>query len=222
MKEKYAIFKMFLVLIINFIKGNYIHLNFYKDKYISPYHIDNVFFSYMVVDIYFGTPKFKISLQISTDSPYFVVKGETSQNEYKQENSTSFYFIKYGQSYEYKNIYFHSIFFNENFQFNNQLIKLNSMMYWGKYPITPNYGLIGLQLKDIKFQENNIFINQIYEQGIIKDKTFSLVYENENKGELFIGDFPHNKTNLLKGKKFKISIILLSLMGLFMELFLKK
>ena len=204
MKEKYVIFKIFLVLIINFIKGNYIHLNFYKDKYISPYHIDNVFFSYMVVDIYFGTPKFKISLQISTDSPYFVVKGETSQNEYKQENSTSFYFIKYGQSYEYKNIYFHSIFFNENFQFNNQLIKLNSMMYWGKYPITPNYGLIGLQLKDIKFQENNIFINQIYEQGIIKDKTFSLVYENENKGELFIGDFPHNKTNLLKGKKFKI------------------
>ena len=69
MKEKYVIFKIFLVLIINFIKGNYIHLNFYKDKCISPYHIDNVFFSYMVVDIYFGTPKFKISLQISTDSP---------------------------------------------------------------------------------------------------------------------------------------------------------
>lgn len=201
MKGKYIILN---IIIINIIKGNYLLLNFHKDKYLSSYHIDNVFFSYMVVDVYFGTPQYKISLLISTDSPYFIVKGETSPNEYKQENSTSFDFIKYGHSYEYKNIYFHSIFFFENFQFNNLLIKLNSMMYWGKYPITPNDGLLGLKLHDIKFQEKNIFINQLYDQGIIKDKTFSLLYENENKGELFIGDLPHNKTKLLKGKQFKI------------------
>lgn len=179
-------------------------MNFYKEKYQSPYHIDNVFFSRVVTDITIGTPEFPIKLDISTDSPYFVIKGASSPNEYKQENSSSFYFIKYGQSYEYKNIYFHSIFFNENFRFNEKIITLNSMMYWGKYPITNSYGLIGLQLHDIKFQEKNIFLNQLYDKGLIKEKIFSLIYENEFKGELFIGDFPHNKTNILKGKKFKM------------------
>ena len=201
MKGKYIILN---ILIINFINGNYIKLNFYKDKYISPYHIDNVFFSCISTDIYFGTPPFKITLQITTDTPYFIVRGSSSDNEYKQENSSSFYFTKYGQTYEYKNIYFHSIFFNENFQFNEQIINLNSMMYWGKYPITNNYGLLGLQLKDIKFQEKNIFINQLYDKGLIANKMFSLVYKNENKGELIVGDFPSGKTELLKGKKFKM------------------
>lgn len=201
MKGKYIILN---ILIINFINGNYIKFNFYKDKYISPYHIDNIFFSWISTDIYFGTPPFKITLQITTDSPYFIVRGSRSENEYKQENSSSFYFTKYGHSYEYKNIYFHSIFFNENFKFNEKIINLNSMMYWGKYPINHNYGLIGLQLKDIKFQEKNIFINQLYDKSLIKNKMFSLIYENENKGEIIIGDFPGNKTKLLKGKKFKM------------------
>ena len=192
------------ILIIAFIKSNFIKLNFYKDKRESSYHIENIFFASISTDIYFGTPEYKISLQISTDSPYFVVKGSNDPNEYNQEKSSSFYFTKYGHSYEYKNIYFHSIFFQENFKFNNTVINLNSMMYWGKYPITYNYGLIGLQLYDIKFQEQNILINQLYDKGIIKEKMFSLIYENENKGELFIGDFPHNKTELLKGKKFKL------------------
>lgn len=201
MKEKFVLFSL---LILRFIQGNYIKLNFYKDKYKSSYHIDNIFFSSISTDIYFGTPEFKISLQISTDSPYFVVKGSNSPNEYKQENSSSFDFIKYGYSYEYKNIYFHSIFFHENFRFNNDIINLNSMMYWGLHPITYNYGLIGLQLKDHKFKENNIFINQLYDKGLIKEKMFTLIYENENKGELFIGDFPINKTKLLNRKKFNV------------------
>lgn len=192
------------LLIINFIKGNYIKLNFYKDKYKSSYQIDNVFLSNIVTDIYFGTPEFKITMQISTDSPYFVVKGSNSPNEYNQEYSSSFYFIKYGYTYEYKNIYFHSIFFQENFRFNKDIINLNSMMYWGLHPINHNYGLIGLQLYDNRFHENNIFINQLYDKGIITKKLFSLIYENEDKGELFIGDYPTNKTKLLYGKKFKI------------------
>ena len=179
-------------------------LNFYKYKHRSSYNIENIFFSIMATDISIGSPEYKISLQISTDTSYFLVKGSNSPNEYKQENSSSFYFTKYGHSYEYKNNYFHSIFFDENFKINNKLIKLNSMMYWEKYPITYTFGIIGLQLLDRKFNENNIFINQLYNKGIIKNKIFSLIYENDEKGELFIGDYPHNKSNILEGKEFKI------------------
>ena len=201
--EKILIFN---IILINFIKGNYIKINFFKDSYISPNYTDNIFFSRISTNISFGTPEYNITVEISTDSPYFVVKGSKLPNEYKQENSTSFYFIKYGNRYVYKNIYFHAVFFRENFTFNNQTINLNSMMNWSNKNITYNYGLIGLQLYDLKFQEENIFIKQLYDKGIIQNKMFSLLYENELRGELIIGDLPINKTetNLLKGKKFKI------------------
>ena len=194
---------------IGFINGNYIRIKFFKDKYKSSLNIENAFYSNMVTDVYFGTPPFKISLQISTDSPYFIVKGSNSNNpnEYQQENSASFGFIRYGHSYNYKDTYIHAIFFHEDFKFNNnKTLNLESMMYWSKHQITNNYGLIGLQLKDIEFGENNIFINQLHNKSLITNKMFSLIYEDENKGELFIGDFPHNKTNktgLFKGKFFK-------------------
>ena len=202
---------IYLIIISNigFIDGNYIRIKFFKDKYKSTLNIENTFHSNMVTDVYFGTPPFKISLQISTDSPYLIVKGSTSNNpnEYQQENSSTFGFIKYGITYSYKNTYIHAIFFHEEFKFNNnKTLNLESMMYWSKHQITNNYGIIGLQLVDIEFRENNIFINQLYNKGLIKTKMFSLIYEDEDKGELFIGDFPHNKTNktgLLKGKFFK-------------------
>lgn len=201
------------ILIINssigFINGNYIRIKFFKDKYKSSLNIENAFYSNMVTDVYFGTPPFKIYLQISTDSPYFIIKGSNpnNPNEYKQEKSSSFYFIRYGHSYNYKDTYIHAIFFREDFKFNNnKTLNLESMMYWSKHLITNNYGLIGLQLKDIKFGESNIFINQLYNKSLIKNKMFSLIYEDEDKGELFIGEYPHNKTNktgLFKGKFFK-------------------
>ena len=202
---------IYLIIIssIGFINGKYIRIKFFKDKYKSSFNIENAFYSNMVTDVYFGTPPFKISLQISTDSPYLIIKGSNSNNpnEYSQEKSSSFGFIRYGHTYNYKDIYIHSIFFHENFKFNNnKTLNLESMMYWSKNQITHNYGLIGLQLKDIKFGESNIFINQLYNKCLIKNKMFSLIYEDENKGELFLGDFPHNKTNktgLFKGKFFK-------------------
>ena len=35
---------------------------------------------------------------------------------------------------------------------NKNSVKLNSMMCWGKNPITNNDGIIGLQLKDLRFK----------------------------------------------------------------------
>ena len=189
-------------LIINSIKGNIIKLHFYKEKKFYKNQIENIFFTAISTDISFGTPSFDISTEISTDTPYFIVKGSKSKNEYNQEKSSSFDFIKYGNSYEYNNIYFHAVFFHENFKIDNKIINLITMMNWSKKQVSNNYGLIGLQLYDNKFNEQNIFINQLYDKGLIKRKMFTLLYENEFKGELIIGDFPHyNYTNLLSDKK---------------------
>ena len=178
---------------------------FHKDIYKSPYDIENVFFSSISTNISLGTPRKNISLQISTDSPYFVLRGNAlNEKKYSQENSTSFSFVKYGHSYSYRDIYFHSIFFDEKYYLEKNFIKLNAMMSWGKNPITKSDGIIGLQLKDIKFDEKNIFLNQLQEKKIIKNKRFSLIYEDENKGELIIGDYPHNETDFLKNKKLKL------------------
>ena len=203
MSKKYSL--ILFLLIINIIKSNCISLNFHKDLYQSPYDIENVFFTSISTNISLGTPPKNITLQISTDTPYFVIRGDSlNKKNYTQENSSSFYFVKYGHSYSYRNIYFHSIFFDENFNLDKNSVKLNSMMCWGKNPITNNDGMIGLQLKDLRFNEQNIFMNQLYKNNIISNKIFSLIYRDENNGELIIGDYPINKTDLLKDKKFKI------------------
>ncbi len=163
------------------------------------------FFSTISTNISFGTPSFQISTVISTDTPYFVIKDSKSKKDYNQEKSISFEFIKYGNQYEYNNIYFHAVLFHENFKFDNKTINLISMMDWSKKKVSINYGLIGLQLFDNKFNEQNILINQLYDKGLIKRKMFTLIYENELNGELIIGDIPHNHTKLLDKKKFKIS-----------------
>ena len=203
------IFFIILLLIIKISQTNYIHINFNKDINHFPYDIENFFFASISTNINIGTPPKKISVQVSTDSPYFVLMGNSLDSKnYTQDKSSSFYFIRYGHSYNYKNIYFHSIFFDEDFLLNKnkEKIKLNAMMCWGNTPISKSDGILGLQLKDIKFNEQNIFINQLYEKKIVKNKMFSLIYNNESTGgELIIGDYPLNKTNLLKNKKLKIS-----------------
>ena len=202
--EKFLHITIF-ILIINLTKSNYIKLDFYKNIYSIPYDIESVFYSSISTDVYIGNPPKKISIQISTDTPYFVIQGNSLNDKgYSQEKSSSFFFIKYGHSYSYRNIYFHSIFFSENFEFNDDKdIILNAMMCWGKYPITNNDGILGLQLKDIKFNEKNIFINQLQEKNIISKNIISLIYKNEKKGELILGEYPQNKTRILKNKKYK-------------------
>ena len=203
MSKKYSFF--ISIIIITITKPNYIRLFFQKDIQKNPYDMENVFFTSIITNITIGTPPKNITLQISTDTPFFMLRGDSLTNKkYSQDNSSSYYFVKYGQTYSYRNIYFHAIFFDENYILENNTVKLNSMMCWGKYPITKNDGIIGLQLKDIKFDEKNIFLNQLHDKNIIKNKIFSLLYNDENSGEIIIGDYPNNKTELLKNKKFKI------------------
>ena len=206
---KQIFFIILLLLIIKISHTNYILIKFNKDINNFPYDIENYFFASISTNINIGTPPKKISVQISTDTSYFVLMGNSlNYKNYTQDKSSSFYFTKYGHSYSYKNIYFHSIFFDEDYNFNkNQSnMKLNAMMCWGNTPISKSDGILGLQLKDIEFNEQNIFINQLYEKKIINKKIFSLIYNNSSTdGELIIGDYPLNKTNILKNKKFKIS-----------------
>ena len=132
MAKKFSLFFSILI-IVPIIKSNYIHLFFHKDVYKRPYDIENVFFTSVSNDVYVGSPPKIINLQISTDSPYFVLDAESLlKKNYSQENSSSFYFVKYGHSYSYRNIYFHAIFFDENYFFENDKIKLNAMLSWSK------------------------------------------------------------------------------------------
>ena len=107
------IFFIILLLIIEISCANYIHINFHKDINNYPYDIENFFFASISTNITIGTPPKKISVQISTDTPYFVLMDNSlKEKKYLQDKSSTFYFLKYGHSYNYKNIYFHSIFFD--------------------------------------------------------------------------------------------------------------
>ena len=197
-------FLISIIIISKLIRANYIKLDFFKDKYISPNFTDNIFYASIYTNISLGTPQHNISVDISTDTSYLTIKGSKQVNDncFNQSKSESFYFIKYGHSYEYKNIYFHATFFADNFILQNKSINLISMMDWGPKKISRNNGLIGLQLVDLKFNENNILLNQLYDKNIIKYKMLCFFYETEEKGELYLGNFPNNITNKLDEYKF--------------------
>ena len=115
------IFFIILILIIKISCLNYIKINFTQDISNFPYDIENFFFTSISTNITIGNPPKKITAQISTDTSYFVLMGNSlNLKNYTQEKSSSFYFIKYGHSYSYKNIYFHSILFEEEFNLNKK------------------------------------------------------------------------------------------------------
>ena len=66
-------------------------------------------------------------------------------------------------------------------------------------------GLIGLNIQDddTKKYENYNFINILKKKGYIKDFYFTIKYNNENSGNLIIGDLPHNYNEAYNSKYFK-------------------
>ena len=66
-------------------------------------------------------------------------------------------------------------------------------------------GLIGLNLEDvaqIKDLNNYNFLNELKRIGIIKDYYFTIKYTDKNKGNIILGDLPHNYDNNYNEKNY--------------------
>ena len=162
----------------------------------------------LVSDISIGTPLQKIKAKLALTEYVFYIGGKNSlcQNKFIEGKSDTytklsdliyFYATSIREGYSSSDI----IFFDEK---SKEQKEMNFIL--GTNTDKSNEGgLIGLNIQDddTKKYENYNFINILKKKGYIKDFYFTIKYNNENSGNLIIGDLPHNYNEAYNSKYFK-------------------
>ena len=212
---KNHIFLIFInIFFINEIFANDIlSIPFYKSyhnlKGLSPKEItEKIKEIKLVSDISIGTPPQKIKAKLALTEYVFYIGGKDSlcQNKFIEGKSDTytklsdliyFYATSIREGYSSSDI----IFFDEK---SKEQKEMNFIL--GTNTDKSNEGgLIGLNIQDddTKKYENYNFINILKKKGYIKDFYFTIKYNNENSGNLIIGDLPHNYNEAYNSKYFK-------------------
>jgi hypothetical protein len=212
---KNHIFLIFInIFFINEIFANDIlSIPFYKSyhnlKGLSPKEItEKIKEIKLVSDISIGTPLQKIKAKLALTEYVFYIGGKDSlcQNKFIEGSSDTytklsdliyFYATSISEGYSSSDI----IFFDEK---SKEQKEMNFIL--GTNTDKSNEGgLIGLNIQDddTKKYENYNFINILKKKGYIKDFYFTIKYNNENSGNLIIGDLPHNYNEAYNSKYFK-------------------
>ncbi len=212
---KNHIFLIFInIFFINEIFANDIlSIPFYKSypnlKGLSPKEItEKIKEIKLVSDISIGTPLQKIKAKLGLTEYVFYIGGKDSlcQNKFIEGSSDTytklsdliyFYATSIREGYSSSDI----IFFDEK---SKEQKEMNFIL--GTNTDKSNEGgLIGLNIQDddTKKYENYNFINILKKKGYIKDFYFTIKYNNENSGNLIIGDLPHNYNEAYNSKYFK-------------------
>ena len=214
MKE--IILKLLLLLISNIHSFDLIRLNFERYfKYNDQLNVTNFFeytyFYFIYTFIEIGTPSVKIPLLITDKESTIVILTTNNSNKftYNSNNSSSYKMNKnYTSNYDSKGNYISVFQSNENFIINNKQINLNFLARKNKADIflKGSFGLSTFFYSNEKDLINYNMINQLKKQNITKTYDFSINFNNKNdilsKGEIIIGDLPHNYNKNYKEKNY--------------------
>ena len=215
MKE-IIIIKILLLFICISNSFDIIKINFeryYKDN--QELNITNLFdityFYHIYTYMEIGTPSVKIPLLITDkESVINILSSNYSNNiTYNLNNSLTYKLNKnYTSKYDSEGNYISSRESNENFIINNKQINLNFLV---KNNTSEQFlkGSLGLNTFFYSNQKDLIYyniINQLKKQEIINTYDFSINFNNKNdilsKGEIIIGDLPHNYNKNYKEKDY--------------------
>ena len=155
----------------------------------------------MITYINMGNPNQKIKTSIKFDEGYYYIKNKNQNGDYDENTSFSYKKINeislINEIFKFK----HAILSNETFLFLNEYnkeIKIENLQFL--IPKEENKKLekatIGLYYKEISLIKNINFITQLKTLNKINSYIFTLEYENELNGKLYIGNYLHvfNKT----------------------------
>ena len=178
--------------------------------------INNLFINDIFTKIKIGNPLQEIPVSIKFENyPFYILSNKTRLKNnilYYEKNSSSYQNLSNEEIYP-ESEFFHGIFSSDNIKIeNNKLEKFN--FYLATEIIAPNIyegGCIGLNIhskQPFDFSQSN-FINNLKKLKLINYFIFTLQFNNENSGELIIGDYPHsyNKTYLKKNFRFERVIL---------------
>ena len=166
----------------------------------------------LLAEIKLGTPPQKVDLKLALTEYIFYIGGESSscQNKFIEKdsetykkNSDSIYFrVSSARECYFSSDYF---YFDKDSQDKKEMDFL-----LGKTTDKINAGgELGLNMQDEdtkKFEKYN-FINILKNKEIIKDFFFTIKYNDNNSGNLIIGDLPHNFDYSYNSNDFKDTYI---------------
>ena len=192
----YSFLKCFLSQIIIPFERNFLYKN-------ETFNFKNLIYNDLVINISIGSEKQNIPLSLrffvyptfiigknNTEKlPYF--NEEKSKTFSKNKTIQNFFFLPFTYGYDSND----SIFINNkeiknfNFILATELDQTNSK--------TTQSGIFGLNQEYCKKNHKEIInkkniINELKEKKIISSYLFSIKYKEEDKGELIIGEYPHN------------------------------
>ena len=210
------IFSYFLIIFLNSVISKLsFHFTRNITKDLSPTNLmDNLFKNDIITYFEIGNQKQKIPISIKLQNYYFYIYSSPSNPKYNflaLNQQKSFLQINNSPnllSNENDNNTFLSsdiISFSniKKNKFNFLLIKNVSESEFYKS------GILGLNIKGNKSNEELNFINQLKEKNLISSYSFSIKYKNENEGDLIIGKRPDeydNKYQINNLHKIKVPI----------------
>ena len=183
---------------------NILKFSFKTENNINPNYYSIPIENREIIYLKIGTPEKKTPLIINFCQYLSFITGSKILNSTYNELSSSTYKNKSNSlkelNYEFKIRGYES---EEKFYFptyKSKEISVNNFLF---YLVTEsslsdkNYGFLGLRIKPyVQIKEDNSFINLLKRHNITNNYIWTIKYENENNGNLIIGDYPHNYDKL--------------------------
>ena len=186
---KPTIILMFLTKIFS----SYISIPFTKQ--ITDFNENYLFDNNILVQLYIGTPKINIKLNIDfygrlTYIPDISLGGLYSNNSKSFKNISKEIF-----QYTYNSKTYYFFFAQDNFYIHDRLIEnINfSYIYYSPNNGTLEHGLLGFQTPSFKDEQNIKY--QLKNKGLINDYIYKIKFLNEKYGEIIVGTNTSEITN---------------------------
>ena len=163
-----------------------------KNKNDSLSFYDKFINSNKKIDFYVGTPQIKIPIYIKCE--YFPFYISTFSDIYNQNNSKTYKQISKRISFLLLNkIVIQGYQSEDTFIFNNN--EINDFPFFLEIiPLFEYSGILGLNLKNQLDKESDNLLYNLKKKNLISNYiwTYEFIDDKEEKGNLIIGEFPHN------------------------------
>ena len=180
---------------------NLIILPFYKYKIFNFSNLEN-FQSNIYTEFEIGTPSQKIKMDIRFDTYSILISNFSKITPFNSDISKTFQILN---SSTFLNYYRHNHYYaytiQENLLIKNKYCNLSinnfSFIFGIQSDIitNKNFNCLGLQIKRNNIKSDRNFIEQLKKLNIINSYAFTVKYLDKDKGQIIIGEYPHEYNN---------------------------
>ncbi len=183
-------------LIISIIKFDFITN---KTKNPNLDFIDRIIKNEIYIEIKVGTPKITIPTYLSLDQYSYYITGKNLSGIYNEISSSSYKLKTDRESSYYKDMFEKGFLSSENIYIND--IKKKELEIQDFNFVLPSKegiklypSLIGLGIENY-YMKTSGFLYQLKQKGIIDSYGWTIKYNNNDKGQIIFGGYPHEYDN---------------------------